>query len=282
MQKLDIHQDIWKKLEYFYYTQKIPHILFYGEHGAGKKTLVMNFIKLIYGNDTQKIKQNTLFSNCSHFKGIRHIRDNLKEYSRSNVQISNSTLFKIIVLYNFENLSDDGQSALRRIIETYSQYTRFFIILQNKQKILQPIISRFSYIYIPLPIINGKPQNLYKICNEQLNNLSSSSQTTTVSSVLLPYLDNSVEAAGAPPPPHPTNKSFIEMADTLYNEGLSCLDIIQFVKETDKICENTKILTITCFHKIKSEFKNEKLLMLYLFDYIFSRSDKEIQNISFL
>ena len=56
----------------------------------------------------------------------------------------------------------DAQSALRRCIELFSHTTRFFIIVEDKYKLLKPILSRFCEIYIPEPEIGIKPVNLYK------------------------------------------------------------------------------------------------------------------------
>ena len=45
----------------------------------------------------------------------------------------------------------DAQSALRRCIEQFSHNTRFFIIVENIETLLKPILSRFCNIYIPSP-----------------------------------------------------------------------------------------------------------------------------------
>ena len=38
--KLNIHNDIKNKLKYFVDTNKIPHIIFHGESGSGKREIV--------------------------------------------------------------------------------------------------------------------------------------------------------------------------------------------------------------------------------------------------
>lgn len=261
-----IHPQIRAKLHHFYKTRKIPHILFYGENGCGKKTLVMDFINLIYDGDKQKIKQNTMFSNCSHSKGIKHIRENLKEYSRCNVRNEENIYFKTIILYNFENLSVDGQSALRRVIEAYSQTTRFFLILQNKQRILQPILSRFSHIYVPLPIFDGEPTNLH-----QYNLRCIFGEDEDARKKIAEYLET-------PPQNH---AEIVELCETLYEAGFSCLDIINYVScgactraRPDEI--------IMCFNRVKSEYRSEKMLMLYVLDYMYLREDRNIKNVAFM
>ena len=55
---------------------------------------------------------------------------------------------------NADNLTIDAQSALRRCIEQYNHSTRFFIIIENKYKLLRPILSRFSQMNIASKNVN--------------------------------------------------------------------------------------------------------------------------------
>ena len=84
-----------------------------------------------------------MFVNCAHGKGIKFIREELKFFAKSNIQQDAGTSFKTIVLINADFLTIDAQSALRRCIELFSYNTRFFIIVENKHKLLNPILSRF-------------------------------------------------------------------------------------------------------------------------------------------
>ena len=140
------HTKIEDKLNYFLKNNKIPNIIFNGSSGTGKKTIVYEFINKIYNYDKSKIKTNVLFVNCSHGKGIKFIREELKFFAKSNIQSNSGVLFKTIVLMNADHLTTDAQSALRRCIELFSYNTRFFIIVENKNKLLNPILSRFCEI----------------------------------------------------------------------------------------------------------------------------------------
>ena len=115
--KLNIHENIRKKLHSFYVSNRIPHIIFYGTSGSGKQTIVYDFLKEIYHNNEQKIKANVMFVNCAHGKGIKFIRDELKFFAKTNVQFNSGVWFKTIVLLNADHLTMDAQSALRRCIE---------------------------------------------------------------------------------------------------------------------------------------------------------------------
>ena len=83
---------------------------------------------------------------CGTSKGIKNIRDDIKLFSKQ--QLSPNILFKSIILYDAEYLTVDAQYSLRRSIEIYSHSTRFFILTNQKDKLLQPIRSRFIQIYI--------------------------------------------------------------------------------------------------------------------------------------
>ena len=102
---------------------------------------------------------------CALGKGIQFIREEIKHFAKSHIFSKNN--FKTILLYNADKLTIDAQSALRRCIELFSSTTRFFMILERKQNLLRPIISRFCeiYVYYPIiddPVISKKPINLHK------------------------------------------------------------------------------------------------------------------------
>ena len=161
MKKLNIHPLIKNRLQYFITHKKIPHIIFYGESGSGKRHILEFFVKEIYHHDKAKISQYVMCVNCAHSKGIRFFRDELKFFAKTNIQSKSGDFFKSIILLNADQLTTDAQSALRRCIEKFSHTTRFFIIVENKNKLLKPIRSRFCDIYIPLPMINNRRQSLH-------------------------------------------------------------------------------------------------------------------------
>ena len=153
---LDIHKPIINKLDFFVKENKIPHIVFYGPTGSGKRTILNKFISNIYKNDKQKMNTYVMYVNCAHSKGIRFIRDELKFFAKINIHNKNNFLFKSIVLFNADQLTTDAQSALRRCIEQFSHTTRFFILVENENRLLKPILSRFCNIHIPHPTIENK------------------------------------------------------------------------------------------------------------------------------
>ena len=51
---LDIHKPIINKLDFFVKENKIPHIVFYGPTGSGKRTILNKFISNIYKTISKK------------------------------------------------------------------------------------------------------------------------------------------------------------------------------------------------------------------------------------
>ena len=94
-------------------------------------------------------------------KGFVFIRDQLKFFAKTNIQNKKGYFFKSIILFNADKLTTDAQSALRRCIERFSHTTRFFIIVEDKNKLLKPILSRFCNIYVAYPLLDGKKCNLH-------------------------------------------------------------------------------------------------------------------------
>ena len=268
--KLDIHNDIKKKLKYFIEIKKIPNIIFHGVSGCGKNTIVNNFINDIYHNDKEMIKNYVMEVNCAHGKGIKFIREELKFFAKTNINLKDGEIFKTIILLNADKLTIDAQSALRRCIELFSHSTRFFIIVEDKYKLLKPILSRFCEIYVPEPIVNGKVINLHSYALSEIYNLGK---------VLKKKMENIKKDVKLDK--KYTLNELISLCVKLYENGYSCLDIISFIRNSS--LEESKIYEfMVIFNKIKKDFRNEKLLMLFILNFFLFRSDSTLENISFM
>ena len=70
---------------------------------------------------------------------------------------------------------------------------------------------------------------------------------------------------------------FVSLAIEMYEKGISCIDLIQWIQSTHHISDLDKCTATMCFDKIKSEYRCEKLLILYIFDFLFLRSNKDLK-----
>ena len=103
MEMLKIHQNIKNKLDAFIQNMKIPHIIFYGPSGGGKRVLVYEFINNIYKNNKEKLKSHVMSIDCAHGKGIKFIREELKFFSKTNIT-NKEEIFKTVLLLNADKL----------------------------------------------------------------------------------------------------------------------------------------------------------------------------------
>jgi hypothetical protein len=273
---LNIHQNIKEKLNYFYEIHKIPNILFHGPTGSGKRSIVNEFIHNIYENDREKIKSFVMYVNCSHGKGIKFIRDELKFFAKTHINSNGGNIFKSIILLNADKLTMDAQSALRRCIELFSHNTRFFIVAQDKYNLMKPILSRFCEIYVPEPVVNGEPVNLYKYnLNELFKMKEFKQQKINLLSKELIKINKKI-----------TLDELISLCTKFYEKGYSALDILTLL-ENPKFLDNIIDLKkryelLICFNRVRVEFRNEKLLILFILNFIFISSELSLENISFM
>lgn len=259
-EKLDIHNDIKEKLNYFLEIKKIPHIIFHGPSGSGKRTLVYQFLDKIY-ND-KFLKQNyILFVNCAQGKGIKFIREDLKFFAKTHINYKSGNIFKTIILSNADKLTIDAQSALRRCIELFSHTTRFFIIVEDKYKLLKPILSRFAEIYVPYPYINGSLINLYTYNINTKDNAN----ITYIHRVVSLLKDSDVS-------------ELYLVSNKLYNKGITGLDLIRYIIEVFKN-DLRKYELLIVIQKIKKEIRSEKILILFILNLILFRS---VPNLEYL
>lgn len=298
----DFHTKIHNKLDVFIQNRKIPNIIFYGPHGSGKTYILNKFIHSIYGGDKTAIKNYVMRANCAHGKGIRFIREELKFFAKTNIDFKEGAIFKSVILTNADKLTIDAQSALRRCIELFSSSTRFFIIVQNKDSLLKPILSRFCDIYIPPPVI-CKPVdaeteaeaidapcshiNLHTYFADQVCDTYkiTKSRDCTLHEVIQIHPSYMNDANPTTIYSLPAVEEYTKILDTsviLYEQGYSALDIIDFIHTYPNMNELKRYELLIMFDKVRKEFRNEKLLILYLLHFVVFRCKMSLENISFM
>ena len=133
----EVIQSLKKVLE----TKNLPHLIFFGPSGCGKTSTILALSKELFGEELYYDRVIEL--NASDERGINVIRDKIKTYAKKAINPKeNIPPWKIIILDEADNMTSDSQFALRRIMEEYSKLTRFCIICNYHNKIIDPINSR--------------------------------------------------------------------------------------------------------------------------------------------
>lgn len=123
--------------------EEIPHLLFAGPAGVGKTTTALCVAKGLLGEEWQR---DTLELNASDERGIKMVRERVKEFAAVMKLTTNNKEdnrpFRIIILDEADEMTQEAQTALRRIIEDSSRTTRFIFICNYLTQIIEPIQSR--------------------------------------------------------------------------------------------------------------------------------------------
>jgi replication factor C subunit 2/4 len=129
----------------FLKKKNIPHLLFFGPSGVGKTSTILALARELF---TDKYFDDRVIElNASDERGIKVIRDKIKKHAQSSINSKEGIPnFKIIILDEADSMTSESQFALRKIMEDYSNITRFCIICNYHNKIIEPIVSRCSLL----------------------------------------------------------------------------------------------------------------------------------------
>ena len=180
LDKLTVHKDLNSWLLSLAKASDLPHLLFVGPSGAGKRTRITCLLREIYGPSVERIKVEnktlkltplggstrsvdlTSVTSPHHLEftpadaGIQDrlvIQEMLKEVASASVIPSSArpVNFKIVVLHEIDRLSRDAQHALRRTMEKYTATTRLILCATSATRIMEPLRSRTLLLRVPAP-----------------------------------------------------------------------------------------------------------------------------------
>ncbi|GAB6023931.1 Replication factor C (RF-C) subunit [Chamberlinius hualienensis] len=132
------HEDIIKTIGRFVEEGRLPHLLFYGPPGTGKTSTILAVAKQLY--TPKQFGSMVLELNASDDRGIDVVRDRIMSFASTRT-IFNAG-FKLVILDEADAMTNDAQNALRRIIEKFTDNTRFCIICNYLTKIIPALQSR--------------------------------------------------------------------------------------------------------------------------------------------
>ena len=165
------HKEILNTLTNLINNNKLPHMIFYGPPGTGKTTTILSCAKQIYGDNFNSM---ILELNGSDDRGINIVREQIKNFSATDSKINNilekskTYNIKLVILDEVDAMTYDAQFALRRVVEIYTESTRFCMICNYLTKIIPALQSRCQmFRFMPIDNIYHleKLENIVKLEN---------------------------------------------------------------------------------------------------------------------
>jgi len=133
------NEHIIEKVKIYIENEDVPHLLLYGQAGTGKTTLA----KII----TNQIDCDVMYINASDENNVDTVRDKIRGFASS----MGFRKWKIIILDESDYLTPNAQAALRNLMETFSNTTRFILTCNYVEKVIDPIQSRCQTFGITPP-----------------------------------------------------------------------------------------------------------------------------------
>lgn len=102
-------------------------------------SVIMACAKQLYGDNIEFM---TINVNASEERGIEVVRNKILPFVNSRIMCDNPKSFKMVILDESDAMTADAQAALQKVIENYSDNTRFCLICNYIKKISQALQSR--------------------------------------------------------------------------------------------------------------------------------------------
>jgi len=197
LSQMDYHDKLTKRLHTMSSSKSLPHLLFYGPSGSGKKTRIQALLRGLYGSTVDKLRLESktfttptnrkvdinMISSNSHIEmtpsdaGIydRFVIGTVLKEIASNAplfQSKSGVPFKTVVLNEVDCLTKQAQAGLRRTMEKYTGVCRLVLVARNSSKVIGPLKSRCLGIRISSPTHDEITRILVSVASKENLTLS--------------------------------------------------------------------------------------------------------------
>jgi replication factor C subunit 2/4 len=120
----------------------IPNLILTGPPGIGKTTSLLCLCRELLGDH---LKDAVIELNASDERGIEVVRQDIKSFAKRHVNLPPGR-HKVAILDEADSMTDAAQQAMRRIMEKFSNTTRFVFACNMSEKVIEPIQSRCAIV----------------------------------------------------------------------------------------------------------------------------------------
>lgn len=127
------------------------NLLFVGNNGTGKTTLLNCLIREYYGLTKEQSfpENNILFINNLKEQGIQYFRNEMKTFCQSHSIIYGKK--KLVVIDDIDSINEHSQQVFRNYIDKYSRNIHFISVCSNIQKVIESLQSRLHIVQLTVP-----------------------------------------------------------------------------------------------------------------------------------
>ena len=271
-------------------TMDSLNILFVGDSGSGKTSIISAIMREYYNSNTN-YSDNILYINSLKDQGIGYYRTDVKTFCQTSSNIKGKK--KIIILDDLDSINEQSQQVFRNCIDKYSHNVHFIASCANSQKVIDSLQSRMTIVKLKALKLENLIKITKKICKIENIVLTPDAEEFILSicnnsvRILINYLEKfkllskivTIDVATNVC----TNIAFqdfalftdlcknkkdlcgaIKILYTIFDKGYSVMDILDnyffFSKTTNILTENEKYIIfpiickyITMFHEIHED-----------------------------
>ena len=123
----------------------VINILFVGDSGSGKSSLINIIINKYYKDSKVSRNENILYINTLKEQGIHYYRNEVKTFCQTRNLNNNK---KFLIIDDIDVINEQGQQVFRSCIDKYSNNVHFLCTCTNLQKVIENLQSRQTIIQI--------------------------------------------------------------------------------------------------------------------------------------
>ena len=193
LDRLDYHGELTSQLKRLVAGSELPHLLFHGPSGAGKKTRINGMLRALFGAGVEKLrleqkefevgaskKKVSLTTVASNY----HIEMNPSDLGNYDKDVVSQVVkeiaqyhpldsgagqksFKVVVLMEADRLTRQAQAALRRTMEKYSGSCRLVLCVESPTRVIEPVRSRCLCLRVAAPTHEQIQEVLASVCRRE-------------------------------------------------------------------------------------------------------------------